>query len=171
MRRISRSFVYSAALLFLLAAFAAGAPNQGVPYTLTLIAPKQPLNSGKPVILGVKVKNAWEQLIHVPVSRGGIWGCPGTVYKIYVLNEWGLPPPPWVALLPPKGEHVICAGSMPSMWLQPGQSKTDEVNVSEVYNLRRPGKYKIWIAGFFYRGPHLPDGLIKSNTITVTVVK
>ena len=170
MKGICRTFVY-ASLLFPLAAHAAGAPHQRPPYTLTLGTPKLPLQAGKPLILRVKVRNAWERPIHVPVSEGGIWGGPGMVYQVHVLDERGrtalprLPPPL------PKGKKVIYAGSMPSMGLAPGQSKTDEVNISQVYNLSLPGKYKIWIAGFFYRGPGIPNGLIKSNTITVTVVK
>ena len=57
---------------------------------------------------------------------------------------------------------------MPSRRLEPGKSLSDLVTVTSLYDLGRPGKYKIWVAELGYRGPH---GLVRSNTVTVTVVK
>lgn len=45
------------------------------------------------------------------------------------------------------------------------------MNISRLDDLSRPGKYRIWIAEPYYRGPDIPNGLVKSNTITVTVAK
>ena len=170
MKRISRSLVYAAAAIFLLAALVAGAPHQRKPFTLTLQAPKQPLKAGKPLLLRVKVTNTSNHAVDVPVSRGGLYGRPGQIYQVHVLDERGRPAPPW-APPPPKGKTVIYGGSMPGFSLKPGGSLTDRVNITHVYDLSRSGKYKIWIAEPFYRGPGLPNGLVKSNTITVTVVK
>jgi hypothetical protein len=149
----------------------AGTPHQKKPFTLTLQAPKQPLKAGQPLILHVKVTNILDHAVHVPLSRGGLWGRPGQIYHVHALDEHGHPAPPYVPPPPPKGKKFIYGGSMPSFGVKPGQSLTDEVNISQVYDLSQPGKYKIWIAEPFYRGPNVPNGVVRSNTITATVVK
>lgn len=171
MKRIPRSLIYSAVAFISLAALAAGDPHQKKPFTLTLQAPEKPLKAEKPLILHVKVTNKSNHPVSVPVSRGGLYGRPGQIYQVHVLDEQGRPAPPWVPPPPPKGKTVIYGGSMPSFPLKAGESLTDEVNIGHIYDLTRPGKYKIWIAEPFYRGRHRRNGLVKSNTITVTVVK
>jgi hypothetical protein len=171
MKRMSRSLVCGAAVLFPLAALAVGAPNQKQPFTLTLAAPKEPLKAGQPLILRVTVANTSDRGFMVPVSQGS----PDVerIYRLHILDERGLTPPR--APLPkPKGGKgfVIRLGSGQGRRLNPGESVVDEVNISHVYDLSRPGKYKIWIAEPFYGGPHnVPKGLVRSNSITVTVVK
>lgn len=169
MKRISRYFIYSGAAVFYLATLAMTAPPQGVPFTLVLAAAKQPLKAGQPLILRVTVKNASQRPIDVPVSEGSYSA--EMVYQVHVLDEHGHPALPWVS--PPRsdGKIILGMGMGHGMGLQPGQSLTDEVNISHVYDVTRPGKYQIWIAEPFYRGPGIPNGLVKSNTITVTVVK
>jgi len=173
MKRVSRHLVYAAAALLAFAALAAGAPHQRGPFTLTLQAPKQPLKAGKPLLLRVKVTNILDHAVRVSLSRGGLWGRPGQIYQVHVLDERGRPAPPYVPPPPPKGKTVIYGGSVPSFPLKPGKSFTDQVNVTGSYDLSRPGKYKIWIAEpFFGGGPHnVPMRLVRSNTVTVTVVK
>lgn len=165
-----RSFVYAFALLFPLAAVAAGAANQGGPLTLTLAAPKRTLKAGQPLVLRVKVTNTSNQAVNTPITLGDP-GLASDVYRIHVLDEQGQPASSWVPPPPPKGGIVIRAGTMPGRELEPGGTLVDEVNISHVYDLTRPGKYRISIAEPYYRGPGLPNGLVKSNTITVTVVR
>ncbi len=148
---------------------AAGAPHQKEPFTLTLEAPMQPMKAGKPLVLRVIVTNTSDHGFSVPVSQGGY--DVEKIYRVHVLDERGRPAPPWVPPPPPKGKTILRVGTGHGMGLQPGQSLTDEVNISHVYDLSWPGKYKIWIAEPYYRGPHMPRGLVRSNTVTVTVVK
>lgn len=169
MKRISRSLVYAGATLFVLVALGAPASNQRQPFILTLAALEQPLRAGEPLILSVAVTNTSDRAVRVAISEGipEVW----KVYQVHALDERGLPPPPWVPPPPPKGKIILRIGSLKGVGLQPGKSLSDQVNITHLYDLSRPGKYKIWIAEPFYRGPGLPNGLIKSNTITVTVVK
>lgn len=158
-------------IVMLAAMVVRGASYQKKPLTLTLAAPKQPLKAGQPLVLHVKVTNTSDHGVSVPVSQGS----PEVerIYRLHVLDERGLPPAR--APLPkPKGGKgfVIGLGSGQGRRLKPGESVADEVNISHVYDLSRPGKYKIWIAEPFYGGPHnVPKGLVRSNSITVTVVK
>jgi hypothetical protein len=169
MKRISRSLAYSAAALFPLALLAVGAPHQKQPFAMTLAELEQPLKAGSPLLLRVTVTNTSDRAVRVPISEG----IPevGKVYQVHVLDERGRPAPPWVPPPPPKGKTVLRVGSLKGAQLQPSESLTDQVNVTCLYDLSRPGKYKIWIAEPFYRGAHLSNGLVRSNTITVTVVK
>ena len=166
MKRIFRNLVCVAAVLFPLA-LAAYAPYKRGPFTLTLQAPKRPLKSGRPLILFVIVANSSDHHIHVPISQG-TYGVE-KIYHLHVLDERGLPPPR--APLPkPKGFKgvIVIMGSEHGTGLEPGKSLTDELNISHVYDLGRPGRYKVWIAERFGLGP---NDFVRSNTVTVTVVK
>jgi hypothetical protein len=171
MMRISRSLIFAAAL-FSPAALAVGAPRQKQPFTLTLEAPKLPVKAGKPIILRVKVTNTSDQAVSIPISEENPFATMvGQIYRVHALDQRGRPAPPWVRPPPPKGKTVLPIGSAKSVGLQPGESLTDQVNITYLYDLSRPGKYRVWIAEPFYRGAHLRNGLVRSNTITVTVVK
>lgn len=171
MNQTFRGLFFTVAALLASAAFAAGAPSQGGPFTLTLVAPRQPLEVGKPLTLRVKVRNKLERPISVPVSLGTY--ADEQIYHLHILDERGLRPER--ATLPKpkggKGLAVVAGGSMQAKQLEPGETLTDEVNVSRFYDLSRPGKYKIWVGELFDLGPGQPSGLVKSNTITVTVVE
>lgn len=171
MKRTFRHLVYATAAILAFVALAAGTSHQTPPITLRLEAPKQPLKVGERLLLRVMVTNILDHAVHVPLSRGDLWGRPGQIYQVHVLDEQGHPPPPWIPPPPPKGKKVIYGGSMPSFGVKRGQSVTDVVNISHVYDLNQPGKYTIWICEPFYRGPNIPNGLVRSNTVTVTVVK
>lgn len=86
-------------------------------------------------------------------------------------DEQGHPALPWVPPPPPKGKTVLRVESIHGTGLQPGKSLMDRVNITYLYDLSQPGKYKIRIAEPYYRGPHTPNGLVISNTVTVTVAK
>lgn len=169
-KRLPWCFFCGVAALSLLAGTAAIALSQGGPFTLTLQAPKQQLKAGQPLILSVIVKNASHRPIHVLVSQGAY--DVGNVYHLHVLDKQGLPPRR-ASLPKPRGGKgsVVIVGSVHGTRLQPDESLTDEVNISHIYDLTRPGKYRISIAEPFFRGPDVPNGLVRSNTITVTVIK
>ena len=169
MKRIFRRLVYAAPALLAFAALAVGAPHQKEPFTLTLQVPKQPLKAGMPLVLRLTVRNTSDRAVHIPLI--GMGSEVGKVYQLHVLDEQGRPAPPYVPPPPPKGTHRLQIGMGPGIQLKPGESLADQVNVTDVYDLSQPGKYKVWVAEPFYRGPHLPNGLVRSDTITVTVTK
>ncbi|MGH9451852.1 MAG: hypothetical protein ACRD11_15160 [Terriglobia bacterium] len=167
MKRTFRRLVYAAlaaVALSLLAALATAGPRQRGPLTLTLVAPSQPLTAGQPLLLRVTVGNTSDRTRYVPVTRGVFWI--GAAYHVHVLDRRGRPAPPAQRLVPKKGVVVLGGGSSPSRRLKPGKSLSDLVNVTSLYDLSRPGKYKIWIAE-----PISKNTSVRSNTVTVTVVK
>jgi hypothetical protein len=169
MGRILRSLIYSAAVLLLLAVPGQGAGAQKQPFALTLQAPKQPLKAGKPVVLRLIITNTSDHKLYLPISQGS--GEVGVIYRVHVLDERGHPAPPHVPPPPPKGKPPTVAYNVHGTELQPGQRFTDQVDVTALYDLSQPGKYKIWIVAPYYRGPHVPNGLVRSNTVTETVVR
>lgn len=149
---------------------AAVAPHKKPPITVRLEAPKQPLKAGQPLLLSVKVTDISDHDVPVGITAGEAWGI-GLIYQVHIRDQYGRAAP--LKPLPPvpkrKGYVVLGgAASGHGVGLKPGQSVYDRVNVTYYYDLSRPGKYKIWVAEIGYRGPH---GLVRSNTITVTVVK
>lgn len=167
MRLSPRHLVLAGAALCLLAALAAAGPRQQGPLTLTLAAPKQPHRAGQPLLLRVTVRNVSDRARWVPVTRGVFWI--GPAYQVHVRDQRGRPAPPAPELVPKRKDQVVLGGgSLPSRRLGPGKSLSDLVNVTSLYDLSRPGKYKIWIAERFGRGP---NDFVRSNTVTVTVTK
>jgi hypothetical protein len=157
-----------------LLAFAAAALPQAAaakqPFTLTLQAPKQPLKAGQRLLLRVKVTNTSDRSTLVGQNKGlvGI----RSVYRVHVRDQRGRPVPPRPPARGPRGKGVIIhSGSVyiRARNLKPGETFTDLVNVTDEYDLSQPGEYKIWVAELL--GPRLSDGLVKSNVVTVTVVK
>ncbi len=171
MKRVSWHLVYAAAVILAFAALAESAPNQKKPFTLTLETPKQPLKAGRPLTLRMTTTNtSGHALSNLPMTQGS--ADVEKVYQVHVLDGEGHPAPPRVPPPPPKGKTLIRIGMGRGVsGLQPGQSVTDQVNVTALYDLSQPGKYKIWIAEPFCRGPHIPNGFVRSNTVTVIVVK
>ena len=138
------------------------------PFSLTLATAKQPIKAGEPVILLAIVTNTSTQIEGLPFSNG--MANVGMIYQVHVLDEQGQPAPD--RPFPPKGQ--VWMVNVHGQGVDPGQSKEDRLNISYIYDMSRPGKYKIWIAEK-YGGPDLPKGLVAglvvSNTITVTVIK
>ena len=168
MKRIPRSLIYAAATLFPLAALAVAAPKEKQPFTLTLAAPKQPLKAGQPLLLCVTVTNTLDHEVDVPTSVGADVLM---TYKVEILDERGRPAPPWVPPPAHKGKTFLRIGSARTRHLQPGESYADQLDFTHDYDLTRPGKYNVWVALPFFRGPHLPNGLVRSNRIKVTVAR
>lgn len=165
-KRICWPLVYAAAALFPLAALAAGAPKPRDHFTLTLHAPRQPLKAGKPLVLRVTIENPGDRPVHV--ATGG-----GTLYWVFVHDKRGrlAPLQPLPARPKPGGKVRIRVGSVHGFMLAPGESATDEVDVTNYYDLGQPGKYTIWIAEPTEQYAFFPRGFVVSNTITVTVVE
>ena len=84
------------------------------------------------------------------------------IYQVHILDERGQPVP-----RRPQPKGLLWGGSVLGMGLNPGQSKEDRLNLSYIYDLSRPGKYKIWIVRY---GRSRTD-LVVSNTVTATVTK
>jgi hypothetical protein len=68
-----------------------------------------------------------------------------------------------------KQNKIVVSFSRVSATIEPGGSLKDGVILTKLYNLSRPGKYSVQL---LRRAPRqLGGGLIKSNTITITVTE
>lgn len=165
MRTTARTLAYAIALATLAAPLTASPKGAKPPISLTLATPKRPFRVGKPVILLATITNASARSLQVPLSGGT--SDVGMIYQVHVLDAGGKPVPR--KPFPPKGR--IWVGSTHGTGLKPGQSRVDRLNLSYIYDLSRPGKYRVRIAEPLYRGPNRPNGFVKSNTVTITVAK
>lgn len=158
------------------AGLALGAAKQKRPFTLTLTAPKRSLKAGAKLVLCNRLKNTSHHDITFGTSPGLI--PPDTPwYKVEVLDAQGCPAPPSAWTLALRRRRAILGGSVLSRTLKPGQSLVDEIDVTRYYDLSRPGAYTIWVVrplpvGVPARAPKKYwKGSVRSNTITVTVIK
>jgi hypothetical protein len=153
------------------------------PFSVTLEAPNKPLEMGGELRLRVTVKNVSNHdMTFVRSVTGGVAVNEEERYKIYVVNPKGQPAPPsaWILAMqnskPGQSFVYEISGENHSRTLEPGQSFVDEINVTSRYDLIQPGTYTVWVTRGMPpkvtpQGVEWPKGLVKSNTITVTVVK
>ena len=138
------------------------------PFSLTLSAPKQPLKAGQVLLLRVNVTNTLDSALTVPDSEGVF--AVRAIYQVHVSDQDGRPVPPRPPAKGPGGTgRVVPMGSVQSRTLNPGESFTDLVNVTDECDLSQPGTYQISVAEPYGSGPD--RSLVESNPVTVNVVK
>lgn len=140
-------------------------------FSLALSAPKEPIKAGANLDLLVTVTNTSARKIAFIVSPGPLPE-DGWQYEITVRDSLGRPAPPsaYVRNLD-KRLPLYPGGSTVGRTLAPGESFVDEVDVTMLYDLSRPGKYTISVSRDFPPRQNLGEGRVLSNTITVTVVE
>ena len=144
------------------------APKQEPPFALSLEGPKQQLKLGQVLLLRVNVTNTSDSALTVPDSEGVF--AIAAIYQVRVSDQDGRPVPPRPPAKAPGGRGtVVHGGSVQGRTLNPGESFTDLVNVTDEYDLSQPGKYQISVAEPYGSGPD--RGFVVSNTVTVAVVK
>ncbi len=148
----------------------AAAAAAGQPFTLTIVGPKVPLVAGCPLRLLVTVEDTSGRPITLVTSPGvppdDTWD-----YHIDVRDAHGRPARPSAFALSLRGKHTLVAGSFVGHRLDPGATFVDEVSVTKDFDLREPGKYTIRVSRFLGPVGHPGKGVVKSNVVTVTVVK
>ena len=164
MKRVHFFFTVFFILLFACAALAATSPPQ---FTVTLAAPEHSLKAGSALLLRLTVTNTSDHATRFPSTRG--IADVRVIYKFHIFDELGRPVPRRV--LPCERPPSVCGGSAQSKLLQPGESFTEEIDITSLYDLSRPGKYNIWVSEPYFRGSGPPNGLVTSNSVKVTVVK
>jgi hypothetical protein len=172
------------ALIAPVGAFASGAEQ---PFSVSLKAPDKPLKAGAELVLRATIKNTSDHDMAFPTSPGLI-PSDGFRYQIEIRDKDGRPAPPSARVLElrklqeeagKEGKPVLPGPptSNTSRPLKPGESFVDEINVSDYFRLDRPGVYTIWVIRPLppYLTGNTPKkfwkGSVRSNTITVTVVK
>lgn len=147
-----------------------GATSKSQLFTLSLEGPHEPLKSGAELRLHVTVKNTSDRTI-------GFVRSPGPVpeeafrYEIEVRDATGRSAPPSTYLRELKNKTTIISGSNLAHWLKAGESFVDEVDITKLYDLTKPGKYTVAVARDIPPNQNLGQGKVKSNPIIVTVIE
>jgi hypothetical protein len=133
------------------------------PFTITVTAATASVAAGSPVSLTVILKNMSKE----PLDDSGSWDDRTHLdpnFKFIVQDAQGRPVPKRIFKHP-----EFRTGSPLNRTLAPGESVTEEQEVSRLYDFSEPGKYTIQVA---MRIPkELGSGMVASNSVTVTVTK
>lgn len=137
-------------------------------FSLRIEAPSEPIKLGAELRLKVTVTN---------ISGSGIrFGrTPGPLpdetlsYHIEVRDEHGQIPPLTTFSRDLNEHRTAIGGSYITYTLAPGKSFEDELVITQLYTLAKPGRYTIWVARA--QGTFEKDGkaAVRSNEITITV--
>jgi hypothetical protein len=146
--------------------------TDGIPpvSSLTVRAVRDVTPAGSPVLVDATLTNNSNHSISVWREKQGS-------YRVFVTDERGVRPPDRrlgyrngrfdVTLVPPEKVAEVLSGSGACVTVKPGETQTEGIEVSKLYDLSKPGKYTIQVE----RGDPESTVIVKSNAITVTVSK
>lgn len=155
--------------VFFLATIVASAGKD--PISVSIASPREALKAGAELVLRVTVKNTSDTSINFRRSPGLIPE-EGSRYQIEVHDAQGHPAQPSKSVLALKGKTVVDEFiSNISYKLHPGQSFEDQVTVTRYFDLSHPGKYTISVARPLEPLQNIGKGAVRSNTISITVIK
>jgi hypothetical protein len=132
---------------------------------LKLNPPDGVLKSSAEVTLYVSVKNVTDHEV-------GIVRSPGRIPKeelryVDIRDSDGKRPPETSYFKDLNSPSTFVTSSNLGYYLKSGESVTDAIVLTKMYILK-PGKYRIWVSRDI---PQAPGGAVKSNEITITIVK
>jgi hypothetical protein len=141
-------------------------------FSVTLDAPKAPLKSGAKLILRVTVTNTSDHNIpfkrtNNPVSNEEFR------YQIEVRDADGRPAQPSAKVRALEGQVTgIEDWDNHAHWLKPGESYSDDLEITKLYDFSRPGKYTVSVSKDLLtrQYPVPPEYVVKSDLVTITVV-
>jgi hypothetical protein len=150
---------------------AMAAQNLNAPFSLNLKAPVGKVKLGTPVQVTITLKNISEH--DVSIWRENATDQGGYVYRVDIRDKKGTKPPDtkmgkgFKGLDDPAQATRDTPTERSGGWikLKAGEARTEDVNVSKLYDLDQPGKYAIRFRHF----DEETKAFVKSNTITVTV--
>jgi hypothetical protein len=135
-------------------------------FSITLQTSGKAFQIGEPVVLRATITNVSDH--EIKFARG--FGEQEFDFEIEVEDAKGNTPPITEAYRKLKDPSTPRSGSYSTYSLEPGKSFDDELDVTKLYDMRRPGKYTVSVT----RG-QLPlwetsgkDG-VKSNAVTITL--
>jgi len=133
----------------------------GVRCALVLPGSQKAIAQGEPVKLTVLTKNFGDSEIHTAE------GSPFAAFKIHFQLPDGKP-----AQLSADGRrHLIVAedvGVTNTVKVDPGKVRETKLHLSELYEMKQKGQYRISIERIFY-APDGRDASATTNTLTITV--
>jgi hypothetical protein len=155
--------------LFLVTTLVVGVPASAQPpqppFSITIRAEKPDIKAGTEVFIKVRMKNVSDH--EVDCTRVPTNGWDGA-YQYDLRDIRGN-----LAerkLLVPNHPEIKESSSIWPCILKPGESTNDDHIISRLYDMSHPGKYLIQVSRLI-SGGHKEDGVVKSNTITITVVR
>jgi hypothetical protein len=168
MKRTALRIVCALAIVFPAISTTANAPL----FSVTLGAPKDPLKSGAKLILRVTVTNTSDHNIafkrtNNPVSNEEFR------YQIEVRDADGRPAQPSAQVRALEGQVTEIEDlDNHAYWLKPGESYSDDLEITKLYDLSRPGKYTVSVSKDLLtrQYPVPPEYVAKSDLVTITVV-
>jgi surface-anchored protein len=141
------------------AALASGTAPQ--PFKISISTEKSEVKAGTDVWVKVSVTNTSNHVMDMSANINDMIGV-NPNYTFDVRNSAGTP-----AAKRTYKHLELATGSPIFRSLKPGESLTDEQNLSRLDDFSQPGQYQIQVSQRV--SDNDKDGVIKSNTITVTV--
>ena len=140
------------------------------PFSLVLAAPDEPLKAGAELHLRVTVTNTSNRKIAF-IRSPGLTPEEGFRYQIEVRDAQGqlASPSAYVQNLK-KSVNVNEEISRYAEWRKHGEFFVDDLNITKFYDLRKPGTYVITVTRPMPPRQNLGRGVVKSNTIEVTLI-
>jgi len=145
-----------------------GVKAQTEPMSLSIEIDKSSVKLGDEIPIKILLKNNTDQSIRLSKTRTS--GDGSFEYKVDVGREdHAVVAKKYVEKLRRKEVQpdIPPVGSVQFFTIQPGETDKDGVNISNRYEFDKPGKYSVQIERALPES--LGGGVIKSNTITVTV--
>jgi hypothetical protein len=133
------------------------------PFAISLSIEKPEIKVGGDVWVKVRVTNRSNHVMDMSANINDMIGVnPNYIFDVH--NSSGTPAPKHVY------KHLeLATGSPIFRSLKPGESLTDEQNLSRLNDFTEPGQYQIQCSQRVSSDDK--DGVIKSNIITVTVTR
>jgi hypothetical protein len=149
-------------LICAVTAFVGGSFGQTAkdPFSITISADKPTVVAGSRVYVRIKLTNTSDHVVDCSTAMVGAFD---RRYLYDVLDENGK------SMIKTDIGPERYPGSYQFCNLDPGESTGNgERSISWLYDLTKPGTYTVQVSGFI--GNDEKQGVIKSNTITITVV-
>jgi hypothetical protein len=138
--------------------------QQNVPVKVTITSPTPVAKSGAPIRIDVSVLNLSDHVIKI-LKPLGFDGQAEFVNHVQVYDAQGKPLV-WIA-----GRHS--AVSRKTISVEPGKSESDFMILSNLYDMTKPGRYKVAIRHELiqFGTPRIEDmrSFVPSNTLDITV--
>jgi hypothetical protein len=140
-------------LVLMLASAAAKTP---APISLRIATSVNPVKVGKPVKVVVTVKNETQE----PIAIAG--GTAEEIYKVDVRDNVGNPIPE---------RDRIRIRTLGELKLDPGESHQDEIVLSHMYDMSRPGTYLVVVGRVSRYEPEAGTENVRSNLLVINITK
>jgi hypothetical protein len=129
------------------------------PFTINISTDKQTVEAGLDVYIKIKLTNTSDEVVDCSSSDSNALDR-RYIYDVRDENGKSVEIP---------GDHPeLGGGSIQFCELAPRDSRTSGSRLSTLYDFTKPGQYTVQVSR--YVGKSAKEGVVKSNTITITVV-